>query len=82
MLFIILTLITSGWTKFVFFPRIPSETVRVTLTLPTGTPFEVTNKYVMDMSQKAQLLQDKYRDEDTGESVILNILASTGGRGV
>ncbi|WP_417655466.1 efflux RND transporter permease subunit [Pseudoalteromonas atlantica] len=79
--FIILTLITSGWTKFVFFPRIPSETVRVTLTLPTGTPFEVTNKYVMDMSQKAQLLQDKYRDEDTGESVILNILASTGGRG-
>ncbi|MEG3758871.1 efflux RND transporter permease subunit [Pseudoalteromonas carrageenovora] len=79
--FIILTMITSGWTKFVFFPRIPSETVRVNLTLPTGTPFEVTNKYVIDMSQKAQQLQDKYRDPDTGESVILNILATTGGRG-
>jgi multidrug efflux pump subunit AcrB len=78
---IILTMITSGWTKFVFFPRIPSETVRVTLTLPTGTPFEVTNKYVIDMSNKAQQLQDKYRDEETGESVILNILATTGGRG-
>ncbi len=25
---IILTMITSGWTKFVFFPRIPSETVK------------------------------------------------------
>ena len=73
--FIILTMITSGWTKFIFFPRIPSETVRVNLTLPTGTPFEVTNKYVIDMSEKAQQLQDKYRDPNTGESVILNILA-------
>lgn len=79
--FIILTMITSGWTKFIFFPRIPSETVRVNLTLPTGTPFEVTNKYVIDMSEKAQQLQDKYRDPDTAESVILNILATTGGRG-
>ena len=78
---IILTMITSGWTKFVFFPRIPSETIKVELTLPTGTPFEVTNKYVIDMSQKAQQLQEKYRDPDTGESVILNILATTGGRG-
>ncbi|MDN3485189.1 efflux RND transporter permease subunit [Pseudoalteromonas sp. APC 3224] len=79
--FIILTMITSGWTKFIFFPRIPSETVRVNLTLPTGTPFEVTNKYVIDMSEKAQQLQEKYRDPNTGESVILNILATTGGRG-
>lgn len=78
---IILTMITSGWTKFIFFPRIPSETIRVNLTLPTGTPFEVTNKYVIDMADKARLLQDKYRDSDTNESVILNILASTGGRG-
>ncbi|HEA18276.1 MAG TPA: efflux RND transporter permease subunit [Pseudoalteromonas prydzensis] len=78
---IILTMITSGWTKFIFFPRIPSETVRVNLTLPTGTPFEVTNKYVIDMSDKARQLQDKYRDQESGESVILNILATTGGRG-
>lgn len=78
--FIILTLITSGWTKFIFFPRIPSETVRAELTFPAGTPFEVTNEYIIDMSDKAKELQDKYRDED-GQSVILNILATTGGRG-
>lgn len=78
---VILTLITSGWTKFVFFPRIPSETVRVNLTLPTGTPFEVTNNYVIDIANKAQILQDKYRDPETGESVVINILATTGGRG-
>lgn len=78
---IILTMITSGWTKFIFFPRIPSETVRVNLTFPAGTPFEVTNKYIIDMSDKARELQSKYRDDESGESIILNILASTGGRG-
>lgn len=78
---IILTMLTSGWTKFIFFPRIPSETVRVNLTFPAGTPFEVTNKYIIDMSDKARELQRKYQDEETGQSIILNILASTGGRG-
>lgn len=78
---IILALIMSGWTKFVFFPRIPSETVRVSLSLPTGTPFEVTNNYIIDMSNKARILQEKYRDADSGESVILNILATTGNSG-
>lgn len=78
---IIVTLITSGWTKFIFFPRIPSETVRVNLTLPTGTPFEVTNKFVIKMANKADVLREKYRDPETNQSIILNILATTGGRG-
>lgn len=78
---IILALIMSGWTKFIFFPRIPSETVRVNISMPAGTPFEVTNKYIIKMSDKAKILQDKYVDEDTGKSVIMNILATTGGRG-
>ena len=78
---IIASLIMSGWTKFIFFPRVPSETVRASLTLPVGTPFEVTNGFVIDMADKAQELQEKYRDEVTGKSLILNILAITGGRG-
>ncbi len=77
---IILTLIMSGWTKFVFFPRIPSETVRASLTLPAGTSFEVTNKFIVKMADKASELQTKYTD-DSGESIIMNILANTGGRG-
>ncbi len=78
---IILALIMSGWTKFIFFPRIPSETVRVNISMPAGTPFEVTNKYIVDMADKARVLQDKYVDNVTGDSVIMNILATTGGRG-
>ena len=78
---IIVSLISSGWTKFIFFPRVPSETVRASLTLPVGTPFEVTNGFIIDMAEKAHDLQDKYRDEESGDSVILNVLALTGGRG-
>ena len=78
---IIMSLLMSGWTKFVFFPRVPSETVRASLTMTTGTTFEVTNQYIVKMSDKAEELRDKYVDPDTGQSVILNVLASTGGRG-
>lgn len=78
---LIIALIMSGWTRFIFFPRIPSETVRVNLTLPAGTPFEVTNKFTLKMTEKAEILQQKYIDEDTGKSVITNILSRTGGRG-
>ena len=78
---IIITLIMNGWTKFIFFPRVPSETVTASLTLPAGSPFEVTNKYIMKMTEKAEELREKYIDEDTNESIIINVLATTGGRG-
>ncbi|MBO1256099.1 efflux RND transporter permease subunit [Alteromonas sp. 5E99-2] len=78
---VILALITSGWTQFSPFPRIPSETVRMNLTMPTGTPYEVTDKFISRISDEAYKLQQKHVDESTGESVIVNILASTGGRG-
>ncbi|MBL4910054.1 MAG: efflux RND transporter permease subunit [Alteromonadaceae bacterium] len=81
MFVLIIALLMSGWSKFVFFPRVPSETVRANLTLPAGTPFEVTNKYIIAMSDKAEQLKEKYTDAETQKSIILNILAITGGRG-
>jgi len=73
---LILTFITSGWTRFVFFPRIASETARVNLSMPVGTSYDVVDGYVKKMADAAALLQDKYRDEN-GQSVILNTLAVT-----
>lgn len=80
-LVIVITLIIGGWTKFIVFPRIPADTVSVTLTMPTGTPFEITNKHIIAITKKAELLRDKYIDETTGESIVLNIMTTTGGRG-
>ena len=81
MFVLIIALVMSGWSRFVFFPRVPSETVRANLTLPAGTPFDVTNKYVVLMADKAEQLKEKYSDPTTHQSIVLNILATTGGRG-
>ncbi len=78
---VIFALTSSGWMRFVFFPRIPSETIRVNLSMPAGTAFEVTNKHVLRMTEKAKQLQQKHLDPVTGEPVIMNILSQTGGRG-
>lgn len=78
---IILALIISGWTKFIFFPRVPSETIRATITMPVGAPFELTNEHVIHMEDQVTILKEKYRDPTSNESVVINVLASTGGRG-
>ncbi len=77
---LIYALISSGWSKFIFFPKIPSETIRLNLTMPPGTPFEITNKHIVYMEEQAVKLQQKYTDSDTDKSLIIDILASTGGR--
>jgi len=77
----IVVLSTHGWTRFVFFPRIQSELVSASLTMPVGTAFEVTDRYVTRMADAAHQLQEKYRDTETGESSIMAILSKTGSGG-
>ncbi|MEZ5525284.1 MAG: efflux RND transporter permease subunit [Pseudomonadales bacterium] len=78
---LLMSMVTSGWTHFTFFPRVPSETARATLTMPAGTAYEVTDRYINHMLASARTLQDKYRDEETGKSIIINILGVTGAEG-
>ncbi len=78
---VILALVMSGWTRFVFFPRVQSEVARCTLTMPAGTPFEVTDKHVQRIAQAAAELQEKHRDPNNGESVVIDILAASGSAG-
>jgi multidrug efflux pump subunit AcrB len=75
---ILLSFIFSGWTKFVFFPRIPSETAKATLTMPVGSSFDVIDSYTEKMTKAAQTLQQKYRN-DNGDSLILSVLSTTEG---
>jgi len=81
LLALIIVLVRSGWMHFVFFPRIQSETVTATLTMPVGTAFEVTDRYITKMENAAKQLQEKYRDPKSGESGIIAILSSTGSGG-
>jgi multidrug efflux pump subunit AcrB len=78
---VIVALLASGWTRFTFFTRIDSETARASLSMPVGTPFEVTDRHIQRILAEAQALRDRYRDPETGESLILNVLANTGSSG-
>jgi len=82
-LIVLNALISTGWMRFIFFPKVQSEVARATLVMPTGTPIEVTDRYVSRMLEAAKALQDKYvdppRDEaGTAEPVIRNILSTSG----
>lgn len=80
-LILLIATVSSGWMRFTFFPKVPSETARVTLTMPTGTAFDVTDRFVVEMTDKARVLQEKYRDPVTGVSVIRHIFSTTGSGG-
>jgi len=73
--------VTTGRYKFTFFPRIQSEYVRADLTMPEGTPIEVTGKHVDNMLKQLLILQEKYVEEGTGQSVIQHILTTVGTKG-
>ncbi|MBF0288259.1 MAG: efflux RND transporter permease subunit [SAR324 cluster bacterium] len=74
-------MISAGWMRFIFFPRIESEVARATLTMPVGTSFEITNAHIRHMTETAQQLKQKYHDPESGESVIRDIFSTTGGSG-
>jgi len=76
--FVSVSLLTQGWTRFVFFPRIQSETARASLYMKEGTPLFETQAVIRRLEEQAVRLQEKYIDPVSGESIIENILATEG----
>lgn len=76
-LLLMLALIFTGWTRFTFFPRVQSELAVATLSMPIGTPFEVTDRYIQQITDAAFSLKRKH-SADGGGDVILNIQSTTG----
>ncbi|MEM6820402.1 MAG: efflux RND transporter permease subunit [Verrucomicrobiota bacterium] len=70
--------ISSGWLKFVFFPRVPADFVIAKLEMPFGTPSEVTAEAVGQMEQAAQQLMTELKDKGYGTNNISHILATVG----
>ncbi len=78
---IIFSLVAGGWMRFLFFPRVQSETARAVLTMPAGTSFDITDKYIERMTETARALKEKHKVESGGESIIRNIYSTTGSFG-
>ncbi len=79
--FVIVSFVISGRYGFTFFPRVESETARITLVMPEGTAVDVTARHVNRIADIAHAMRDEYRDKASGESVIQNILVSVGWTG-
>ena len=79
-LIVMIMLVSSGWTRFVFFPTIEGETARATLQMPVGTPFQVTERHTDRIAAAAETLRAKYADEDGNGGLITNIFSRTGSR--
>jgi multidrug efflux pump subunit AcrB len=78
---ILFSIAIGGHLRFIFFPRIQAETASATLTMPPGTPFDATAAAVRRINAEAETLRERYRDPETGESVIKGILSSIGSAG-
>ncbi len=77
-LIVMSSMVTSGWTRFSFFPSIEGETITASLTMPTGTPFVVTDQHIQKMANAAKELRERHTNGDDGESMVRNILAVSG----
>ncbi len=78
---IVVSAISLGHIRYTPFPYVESDTVRVNLTMPESTGFETTNKHIQEIVEHFKTIQKKYTNPETGESVIMNILATSGSQG-
>lgn len=75
-----LGLVIGGWVRFQFFPPVEGDNVAAILTLPQGTPVQVTREAIKKLETSALKLQsnvDQGRTEEEG-SVFRHVLASVG----
>jgi multidrug efflux pump subunit AcrB len=77
-LLILLAYIIGGHLRFIYFPRVPSDQVTVRLTMPAGTPVEITQRHIDRMQVAAISLKDQLKEEHS-EPIITNVLSTVGG---
>ncbi len=68
-------LVGGGFIKFTFFPRIDSNNVIAELTMPLGTPADVTATAIQRLERSALQLEEEFSLE---KSIIRHVLASIG----
>ncbi len=75
---VVVTWAATGHLKFTFFPRVESEEISFSLAMPDTTGFETTQKHIDFISEKVLEVQEKYRDPETGVSVIRRTFSTAG----
>ncbi|MCP4203474.1 MAG: efflux RND transporter permease subunit [bacterium] len=69
--------VRGGWVKFNFFPAVEADNTAAMLTLPQGTPAEVTAAAIERIEEAALELAHEI-EEETGDRAIRHVLSSVG----
>ena len=70
-------LIGGGWIRFSFFPQVPADNVAAILTMPQGTPAEITARAVRRLESSAFQIEDELESQYNQE-VFTHMLAVVG----
>ncbi|MFH2000107.1 MAG: efflux RND transporter permease subunit, partial [Planctomycetota bacterium] len=76
-LILILGTVLGGWIRFVFFPPVEADYISASLTMPQGTPVEVTSDAVRLMERSAEKLRREVL-ERSGKDMFRHVNASVG----
>jgi multidrug efflux pump subunit AcrB len=78
-LIITLGLVGGGWISFVFMPPVESDFISASLTMPQGTPVEVTSEAIQVIEASAEEVRREMQDE-MGMDPYKTVSASIGGQ--
>ena len=78
-LIITLGIVGAGWISFVFMPPVESDFISASLTMPQGTPVEVTSEAVRVLEQSAMGIR-REMEEETGKDPFQTVSATIGGQ--
>jgi multidrug efflux pump subunit AcrB len=71
---------TSGRLGFVNMPAIDQNRINARIQMPSDTPVHVTEERVMQVAAVVEQLRQEFVDPGTGESLIRDMVTSSGGR--
>ncbi len=79
-LLVAIGLIAGGWLKFFFFPTVDADNVIAILTMPQGTPAEVTAQAITHIEDSAEQLRREIEGSrpEEDEAIFRHILTSIG----
>ena len=70
-------LVGAGLVRFIFFPEVEADFMTASLTMPQGTPVEVTSEAVAHLERTAEELREQIQ-ESTGPGLYQHALATVG----
>jgi len=75
---IVMSIANTGHVRFTFFPRVEAEQIIFSLAMPDTTGFETTDRHIQNIADHFTTLQEKYRDPESGISIIKHIYTTSG----